>query len=289
MQRTRSMRIAAFLTLGVCVSVAAGGAPMGPPIAVLDEGQWSVGGEFAHEQMDLEAFGISVETIDGDFSTFYAQPFTLEDLAVNMGFVTLGYGVCDNWDLFLRAGAADAKDDLILHPATADNAEDKFGFDGDFGFAWGAGTRATFCRTGPWNFGGLIQVTWFDPGSSDFQLGEIADPLGYVTGDADIKYWQTQVALTVAYEADTWRVWGGPFLQFIEGDLELDGQYIFDGDVVGTVANNADVEELSQFGAHVGISTQLADQWNLWVEGQITGDSWLIGIGAAFTPESLGL
>lgn len=289
MQRTKSTLLAAFLTVGVGVSVTAGGAPIGPPIAVLGEGQWSVGGEFAHEKMDLEAFGISVETIDGEFSTFYAQPFTLKDLAVNMGFVTLGYGLCDNWDLFLRVGAADAQDDLILHPATAENAEDRFSFDGNFGFAWGAGTRATFCRTGPWSFGGLVQVTWFDPGSSDFQLGGIDDPLGYVTGDVDIKYWQTQVALTIVYEADKWRVWGGPFLQFIEGDLELDGQYVVEGDVVGTVANCADIEESSQFGAHVGISTQLTDQWNLWVEGQITGDSWFIGIGTAFTPESLGL
>jgi hypothetical protein len=279
----------ALLALGICVSVAAGGAPMGPPIAVLGEGQWSVGGEFAHEQMDMEAFGISVETVDGDFSTSYAQPFTFEDLATNMGFVNLGYGVCDNWDVFVRAGAADAQDDLILHPATAGNAEDEFGFDGDFGFAWGAGTRATFCRTGPWSFGGLVQLTWFDPGASDFQLGEVTDPLGYVTGDADIKYWQTQVALTVAYEAETWRFWAGPFLQFIEGDLELDGQYIVEDVISGTVANDADIEESSQVGAHVGVSAQLAEQWNLWVEGQITGDSWLIGVGAAFTPESLGL
>ena len=98
--------------------MAAGGAPMGPPIAFLGEGQWSVGGEFAHEQMDMEAFGISVETFDGEFSTFYAQPFTFEDIETNMFFGTLGYGICDNWDIFVRVGAADAQDDLILHPAT---------------------------------------------------------------------------------------------------------------------------------------------------------------------------
>lgn len=289
MQKTTSILTTALLTLGVCVSVAVGGAPMGAPLATLGEGQWSVGGEFAHEQMDMDAFGTSMETVDGDFSTFYAQPFTFEDLAVNMAFANIGYGICDNWDIFLRAGTADAQDDLILHPATATNAEDRFGFDGGYGFAWGVGTRATFCRSGPWSFGGLTQVTWFDPGASDFQLGEVTDPLGYVVGEADIKYWQTQIALTVAYETDTWRLWAGPFLQFIEGDLDFSGDLIIEDAVGGTVSNSADIHESSQIGAHVGASVQLAEQWNLWVEGQMTSDSWLIGVGAAFTPESLGL
>lgn len=288
MRMTRTTLTMAVLTLGVCVSVAAGGAPMGPPIAVLGEGQWSIGGEFAHEQMDMEAFGLVTETNGEDFTTFYAQPFTFEDITVNMAFGTLGYGICDNWDIFVRAGVSDAKDDLILHPATGTSDEDQFGFDGDFGLAWGAGTRATFGRSGPWSFGGLIQITWFNPGDSDFDLNGFT-PTSTITGDASVKYWQTQVALTAAYETETWRIWAGPFVQFIEGDLELDGQELDGATFLNSFDADADIEESSQFGAHVGASVLLGNQWNLFVEGQITGDSWLVGIGAGFTPESVGL
>ena len=225
-----------------------------------------------------------------EFSTFYAQPITLEDFETNMFFGTLGYGICDNWDIFVRVGAADAQDDVVLHPATDEFGEDRIGFDGDFGLAWGAGTRATFCRSGPWSFGGLVQVTWFDPGDTDFLLGDPTDPIsGAVIGDVGIDYWQTQIALTVAYQVDTWTLWAGPFLQFIEGDFELDGQLVLDDAIGGNITGDADIEESSQVGGHVGAAWGLAEQWNLWVEGQFTGDSWLVGVGAVFMPESFGM
>lgn len=289
MQTTKTSLVTALLALGVCVSAASGGAPMGPPFAFLEEGQWSIGGEFAHEQLDMEAFGTAVETFADEFTFFYAQPFTLEDFETNMFFGTLGYGICDNWNIFVRVGAADAQDDVILHPATSDFAEDRVGFDGDLGLAWGAGTRATFCRWGPWSFGGLFQVTWFDPGDSSFTLGDPASPDGAVVGDIGIDYWQTQVALSAVYQVDTWSLWAGPFLQFIEGDLNLDGQLVLDDIFDGSINVTADMEESSQIGGHVGANWELAEQWNLWVEGQITSDSWLVGVGAVFTPESFGL
>jgi hypothetical protein len=33
----------------------------------------------------------------------------------------------------------------------------------------------------------------------------------------------------------------------------------------------------------------LGEQWDLWAEGQITSDSWLIGIGFAIIPPADGL
>jgi hypothetical protein len=288
MKEARSSLAAAFLTLSVCISMASGGAPMGPPIATLSEGQWSLGGEFALERLDLEAFGTSTETYEGG-STVTAQCLKIEDLEATMLFGTFAYGLCDNWNVFVRVGAADAQDDVILHTETNASA-DRFGFDGDMGFAWGVGTRATFCRSGPWTFGGLVQVTWFNPGDSDFQYGDPADAVeGAVAGDASIDYWQTQVALTVACQIDTWTLWAGPFLQYVEGDLDLDGQIVLDEEIVGRFDCATDIEESSQFGGQFGANWGFADHWNLWVEGQVTGDSWLVGIGTAFIPEALGL
>jgi hypothetical protein len=287
----------ALLTLGVCVSVAAGGAPMGPPIAVLGEGQWSLGGEFAHEQIDLEGTGMfqSIYLLDPAEVFDFVEQQRLQDVEMNMFFATLAYGVCDNWDLFVRVGAADAQDDMS---ATADVID--YGIPGDYslgtldssyGLAWGFGSRATFCRSGPWSFGGLAQITWFDPGDSDI---EYADPIvppveGTLvqTGTASIDFWQTQVSLAVAYEMEAVRVWAGPFVQFLEGDFERSGSILIDGENFGDSFDaSGDIREKSQFGGFVGASWKVADQWNLWGEGQLTGDSWLIGVGVTFLPET---
>lgn len=300
MRTTRTSLVTALLAMSVCVSVASGGAPMGPPIAVLGEGQWSLGGEFAHEQIDLQGSGTfqSVYLLEGTevFDFVETQEFT--DVEVNMFFGTLAYGVCDNWNLFVRVGAADMQDDIT---ATADVVD--YGIPGEYslgqldssyGLAWGAGTRATFCRSGPWSFGGLAQVTWFDPGDSDIEYADPVVPPGEATlvqvGEASIDFWQTQISLAVAYEMEAVRVWGGPFVQFIEGDFERSGSILFDGQNFGdTFDASGDIREESQIGGFVGASVELGEQWNLWGEGQITGDSWLVGVGFAFIPESYEL
>jgi hypothetical protein len=289
-----------LLALGVCVSVASGGAPMGPPIAILGEGQWSLGGEFAHEQIDLQGSGMfrSVYLLEPTEIFDFVETQRIRDLEVNMFFGTLAYGVCDNWDLFVRVGAADAQDDVS---GTADVVD--YGvpgsyslgqFDSSYGFAWGVGTRATFCRSGPWSFGGLAQVTWFDPGDSDIEYSDpIIPPEGQTitqVGKASIDFWQTQVSLAVAYEAEGIRIWGGPFVQFIEGDFERRGSILVDGEDFGdSFRASGDIREESQIGGFLGASWNVAEQWTLWGEGQITGDSWLIGVGIVFTPEAYEL
>lgn len=285
MYTRRASLLTTVLTMSVCASVALAGAPMGPSIATLGEGQWSLGGEFAHEQIDMKAAGRVTDTIS---EFFWTQEFKIEDLASNMAFANLAYGVCDNWDIFVRIGAADASDDLTLRPADTGALERQDGFDGGYGLALGAGTRATFCRWGPWSFGGLMQVTWFKPGESDFQIEDPFIPDETWSGDVELDYWQTQVSLAVAYQTETWRIWGGPFLQFITGDMDFDGQITI-ADEIGSLRWSSDLDEASQIGAHVGGSVALGEEWNLWVEGQMTGDSWLIGLGVTLTPSSGGL
>ncbi len=299
MQTTRLALITALMALSVCVSVASGGAPMGPPIAYLEEGQWSLGGEFAHEQMDLQGSGMfqSVYVVAPPETFDFVETQRIRDLEMNMFFGTLAYGVCDNWNLFVRIGAADAQDDISATSDIIDlgiPGEYSLGqIDSSYGLAWGIGSRATFCRSGPWSFGGLVQVTWFEPGDSDIEYADPIVPPGneaVQAGEASIDYWQAQISLAVAYQVDTLQLWAGPFLQFIEGDLERSGSILFDGvDFGDTFDASGDIREESQVGGHVGANWSFAEQWNLWVEGQVTGDSWLVGVGAAFTPESFGL
>ncbi|MEN6575250.1 MAG: hypothetical protein ABFD90_02820 [Phycisphaerales bacterium] len=282
MKKTRTSLAAAFLALGVCASIASGGAPMGLPITTLEEGQWSVSGEVAHDTSDMEASG-KLTYVFPDI--FWKQDFEIEDLASNLFLANVAYGICDNWSVFVRLGAADASDDIVAVPSDGSTVERQGSFDGGYGFAGGIGTRVTFCRWGPWTFGGQAQATWFKPGESDF---EIADPIlsdDIWVGDAEIEYWQTQISVAAAYQIDTWRFWAGPFLQFIDGDLDFKG--VVPGDA-GELTWTSDLEESSQFGGHFGANWDMADRWNLWAESQITADSWLVGVGVVFIPEALG-
>lgn len=273
-----------FLTAGLtalvmlpCVAYA--GAPMGPPMALLDEGQWAVGAEFGYKQTDLEACGIVEQSIGGAPLPPAAEILAITDLKTNMIFGSLAYGICDNWDFFVRAGAADAQDDVTLGGSSGSDPGEQFSLDGSYGFAWGVGTRATFCRSGPWSFGGLVQVTWVDPGDSDIRSVDPAVPTIVSVGTADIDYWQTQVGLAAAYQMDSLHLWVGPLLQFVEGDLKRRGDIFDAGTNIGRFSGESDIRETSQFGVHFGVNCELSSTWNLWAEGQWTRDSWLVGIG----------
>lgn len=286
--KTRTVFLAVtLLAAGILASVTQAGAPMGPPMAMLGEGHWGLGGEYGYESMDLHAFGTITEGIPDLFLDSYAQLADIQDLQSHMFFGTLAYGICDNWDIFARVGAANAKDDVLLFdPNNPDVVGDRIGFDGGFGLAWGAGTRATFCRSGPWSVGGLAQVTWFRPGKSDFTLTGFGLPDEALAGDMELDYWQAQMSLAVAYQIDTLSLWAGPFLQFVRGNLDINADFLVGELPVGTVDGCLDLEESSQIGAHFGANWRMADQLYLWGEGQVTGDSWLVGLGLAFAPEA---
>ncbi len=282
--RTKVLAIAVLAATGVFVSVASGGAPMGLPTATLSQGQWAIGAEYAYEQSNLEAFG-RVREVFLDNSVFsWTQPFRLDDVTSNMFFGTLAYGLCENWDIFARVGASDAQDSLVLVPADTEARQAQDDLDSSFGLAWGMGTRATFCRCGPWSFGGLAQVTWFHPGDSSFGVTDPLQPDESWAGDVSLKYWQAQMALAAAYQIDTWRLWAGPFLQFVRGDMDFAASTVLGDAGISTIRWTSDLQESSQIGAQFGARWEATKEWNLSVEGQITGDSWLVGVGVSFIP-----
>jgi hypothetical protein len=262
-------------------------------MSVLDEGRWAIGAEYGREKIDLKGsgtFDIDVLPPDPDFA--FVETLRIQDFEMNMVFGNLAYGLCDNWDVFVRLGAADAQDQMVgksqFEIASPLDEYSLGSLDGSYGFAFGAGTRATFCHWGPWSFGGLMQVTWFNPGDSDIIYVEPIDndPDIVHAGQASLDYWQAQVSLAAIYQVDTWSLWVGPFVQFFDGNLERSGSVFFTGvDSGDTFSACTDISEESQFGGHFGANWELAEQWNLWVEGQVTGDSWLIGVGGVFFPE----
>lgn len=270
--------------LAWCGAITYGGAPMGVPMATLEEGQWALGLGYGYGETDWEASGLSVRMPDGESPTYAAEFTDLDGLRTRVVLGSLAYGVCDNWDLFARLGFCDGRDNISIHTPPPSGAPERFSYDGDSGPAWGIGTRATFCYWGPWRFGGLVQITWFDPDDSSFSSTDPDAPDTVSVGNADIEFWQTQVALAALYQIDTLSFWAGPFLEFVEGDLDRSGRTLVDGAETGHFRSSADIEENAQLGVHVGVNWEASTRFNCQVEGQFTRDSWFVGLGGIMRP-----
>ncbi len=275
---------ATLVVIGALVSVALAGAPMGSPTAYLGAGNWGVGAEYGYGSMDLEASG-TVTEVTGPLDISWSQHFEIDNLKSNMAFGTIAYGLTDTWDLFARLGATDARDTLVVSPSAMRAEERQGDFDGSFGLAWGVGTRATLHKAGPWSLGGLVQFTWFRPGDSDFSI--TPDPLipdESWAGEAKLHYWQAQASLAAIYQANTWRLWAGPFVQYTQGDMDFRGTTSI-ASLTGTINWSSTIGDAWRVGGHFGANWEIRDQLNLWLEGQIASDSWLVGVGLVFVPE----
>jgi len=271
--------------IGVCFfsSTVLALSPMGPPRSFLEPNQWAVGIDYGLETMDLEATSTITETIlhEGD-PPAVASPRKavqkIKDFKSNIVMGRVGYGISENWDAFVRLGIADGDSDIDqTYPDGA--ATDKFkGYDGSFGFAWGIGTRATFWENDNVTWGGLLQITWFDPDDGDIILSGDSN---YLSGSADIDMWEVQIALGPTWQVDDkLSVYGGPFLHFVNGDFDISYKTVDMGDEIH-YKGSGDIEEESQLGGYVGAHWDVRENIDCYIEGQFTGDAWGIGIGAA--------
>lgn len=281
MKKKRDLFAFAVMLMGVFGSVAMAISPMGPPKATLQAGESHIGIEYEYSEMDLEAFG-SVKVYNlADPPLLQSSEFRkykIENLKSNMIMGRLGTGLWDNWDVFLRLGVSNAKGDVseILANGTPKVNDQYKDYDGSFGFAWGAGTRATFYQEGNTSWGGIIQFTWANPDVSD--IIETTDTT--FTGDAEIKYWEVQVAIGPTIELDTFRIYGGPFVQFVNGDLDIKGRSTAGGEQFKDP--DIDIHEKSQAGGYAGAQWYLAENSSLYTEVQFTGDAWGVGVGTVW-------
>ena len=138
-------------------------------------------------------------------------------------------------------------------------------FDGDYGFAYGFGTKATFAKNDNVSWGALFQMGWTK--SEDTYTDT---DFGFGTVDLEADFYEMQIAVGPTYEMQGWRIYGGPFLYFLDGDLDFKA--------VG-VSGSFDLEEESQFGGYVGAEFDLAENCLLYVEGQFTSDAYTVGTG----------
>jgi opacity protein-like surface antigen len=250
--------------------------PMGPPKALLGQDRWDLGIEYVHQSMDLEAVG-PVQDIQPGLTITRKDRHNIDNLKSNIVMARAGYGINDDWDAFVRLGVADAQGDIERTFSDGAAPHEYDGFDGSFGLAWGIGTRATFWQDDEVSWGGLLQITWLEPGDSSIDM--VGDPV--FTGDAEIDIWEVQIAVGPTFRVDEgFRVYCGPFMHFVNGDLDLSGQTVDMGTDLGMEAA-CDVEEESQFGGYAGAHMDVDENTSCCIEFQFTSDAWGIGIGAA--------
>ncbi|MCX5637445.1 MAG: hypothetical protein NTX52_07105 [Planctomycetota bacterium] len=285
MEKKKHLFGVVFMVVCLCASAALAFDPMGPPTAGLKKGEFRVGFDYAYSEMDLKFNGGKV-TATGAGGTISAKvpSLTIKDFEMNKAYANIGYGIADNWEAFIRLGGADA-----------DFKVDGFKYNGDFGFAYGFGTKATFFEQPDLKWGGLFQMNW---AQSDFDKlsgsGTITEPDGTPhtysgTETSEIDLYEIQIAA-----GPTWTptqgvsIYGGPFLHFVSGEFDYKDTGTIDG-AAGTFDGSWDVHERSCFGGYVGAQidikpspSEVTNGCYLFGEFQFTGDAWGFGIGFGY-------
>ena len=278
MEKRIALFIVCFIVVCLFGSVVVALPPMGPPKALLGQDQWEVGVEYGRQNMDLEAVGKVIETqVNSGFVTTRKGQHNINDLKSNIIMGKAGYGINDNWDAFVRLGVIDAKGDMErIFPDNA-TPDDYTGFDGSVGLAWGFGTRATFWQDDVVSWGGLFQMPWEHPDKSKIGLKNDSN----FSGTAEVEFWEGQIAIGPTLRlVDSFCLYGGPFLHFINGDLDISGETT-DMGTDFRVEASGDIDEKSQFGGYVGASWDVSESTSCFIECQMTADAWGIGISAA--------
>jgi hypothetical protein len=259
-------------------------APLGPSRALLGEGEKGIGISLSHQSMNLSASGDYTEQQPGGAATGQAEvDFSIKDLVSDPVFATLNYGINQDWDVFVRIGVVNAKDDVEVernNPVAATrflNAGNDASLNSGHEFAWGIGSRATFYEDDNISWGGSFHMTWMDPKASSDTITGLTGETGRV--DLDLKYWEIVVAGGPTINLGDYWIYGGPILHFVRGDLDIDGTWTDTG--IGPFpmeSSSDDVEEESIIGGHIGAQWNQTEDlcWN--AEVSFTGDAWGIGI-----------
>lgn len=227
--------------------------PMGLPTGSLRQGQFQAGVDYSYSTMDLKL--TDGKWTEYKYGRFYdsgeALSLTLKNFKMSKVYANFGYGILDNWDLFLRLGGADAKfGDSIWEEG------EKFDSHADFNI--GFGTKASFYQEGPLKLGGLFQASWADL-DGKLKAKDWADSV-------DIELTEIQIAVGPTYKlADGVSIYGGPFFHLISGNLDDKFSEMWNGDILSS-KYSWDIDEASTFGGYIGL--QLIDQ----MEGFFTGD-----------------
>lgn len=204
--------------------------PLGPPTSNVKQGDLLLGFDYSHSEFDVKWSG-------------YGYKGTLKGVESDLYLGKVGLGLSDGFELFGRFGLSEIED---------------WGNE----FVWGVGTKITLGQKDNLSWGALFQLT-------ALKADTTANIDGYMlNGDFDVYEYQFAVGPTL--KVGQLSVYGGPFLHFIDGDLDLE--------FLGSTASY-DIKQESEFGGYAGISWNFAKNTNFNVEYQYTGNADAIVVG----------
>ena len=287
-ERIMEKRMLLFGVVVVVVSLCSSSAlatTMGPPVAGLETGQFSVGFDYSYTDLDLEGSvkRTGVWTASGiSGSLIGVEKFKFDDsIESSMYLADLGYGVTDKLEVDVLLGMADL--------SVGD------GFDGGNDFAYGFGVKGSFYEEANLKLGVLFQMIW---GSSDDDFTDVEDVPGtgesvYTSGSLDIDYYQLKLAVGPSYKlTEGVSVYGGPFYYLFSGD--------FDSKVVGQVDDivipgepgthdvtylnkeSGDIDEDSNFGGYIGAQIDITEKIPVSLEYQFISGGGVFGANVLY-------
>ena len=279
MTRRKNSRWICYFSFSVAIVCIVGPAAfalssMGPPTAGLKQEDFNIGAGYSHSKMDLEFNdGKYVEYLDGWLDASGTQPdLKLKDIKINTVYVNIGYGITDNFEVFLRLGGTNAKFSGSTFWPSGDD------FDSNTDFAIGGGIKTTFHEEDKLKIGGLIQIGWSE-------LDGAIRPKEWPVADDTVQFDLTQVRIAAgpSYElTERVLIYGGPFLHFVRGDWE-DIYNQIDPDTGGLLTSKYSwtVEEDSYLGAYIGAQIEIAENSTFLIEYQHTAAADTVGASIA--------
>lgn len=239
--------------------------PLGPPAATKNKEEPIAGMEYLYSEMDLQAGSLTIETPLGSFQLPAAE---IKAIQMNKLYVNLVSTLGENYDIFLRLGLTDASPD---ESKNQDNFAGIIG-DSDFGLTFGGGFRTTLhqSRDGKTKWGLLGQFSY---ASLDFDEKTYSVNGSNVSLSANVDMFEIQFAAGPTYQVtNKISIYGGPFLHFVKGDVEFRGSV---SDI--PVQGSSDLEQESELGGFIGLTTDLAKNTKFNIEFQVADDARAVG------------
>ena len=259
----------ALLIFGLCGSNAFSLDLMGPPTAEIEKGMFRAGIDYTFSDMDLEL-------IEGEGTTFRngellgsgpAASQTISGFEVNTLYATIGYGVFENCEAFLRMGAANA----TFGDSLWDEGED---YDSNIDFAIGAGIKMNFYKGFDWKIGGVIQINRAElDGKLDSSSWIIPQPQL-----VDISTTEIQIAIGATYMySSRLSIYGGPFAHFISGDFDFQFNRVTD-EFFDVGEFSWEINEGPIYGGYLGAQYELSQNIAANIEFQNSSDATVFGL-----------
>jgi hypothetical protein len=246
---------------------------MGSPVAQYGQGQLNVGWDYASGETDLKARGHSVfsryMTVEpyGLYQSEKRHSVVLDQVNIDRFYTTIGYGLCEQMDLFFRLGGS----------------RTEWRDDGGTDLALSGGVRATLYSVGRLKVGGLAQMSWSE---TQFEAVPFSNPHRnvLVAMEGELSLYEIQVALAASYDlTDQISLYGGPFFYFADGDLDLhkDHPWIVVNARSVSLDSSYDLDEASRLGGYLGAQYKIDASLTWGIEYQYADDAHAVATGIA--------